>query len=696
MKEWIVTNGIGGYAASTDFGGMNTRKYHGLLIAALNPPSDRTLILSKLDESIEINGKKTNLYTNDANGEISKGYKYQTNFEKNIIPVYTYKVQKVTIEKSISMIYGRNAVAVVYRVMNQKARTKLYLTPVINFRDYHGICKNSSFRYRQNLSQDKVQIDYGNNHKINMGIKDSRYIPSQGNMFYNMHYQKEQERGFDSYENHAVPGTFVVELKPNEDKEITFVCALDGKHGVDFADITKFSGSKIIESEVQRINRQIKESGLLNTLPSDYLDKQAYENLVKKYIVASDNFIVYRDSTKLHTIIAGYPWFSDWGRDSLIAFEGLLLISKRFKIAEEVLLTSMQKVKQGLVPNGFSEYGGKALYNSADASLLLFEAVNKYLEYTGNYDFVKNNLYAQMKSIINYYIDGITLDGNDIYLDEKDYLIVSGTDKTQNTWMDAKVNNIPVTPRNGKAVEINALWYNALRIMQKLNLKWNHIAGQVEYAYLANKCRKSFIKDFYNPNKKCLYDVIKEVKKENPKAPTIDNRYSFIQIEKDDKVRPNQLFSLSLSYPVIDCKTEIARNILITTTQKLLNKYGLRTLAKGEPGYIGVYEGGPAKRDSSYHQGPTWPWLFGLYYNAMKNVISAENDVEQKKALENTLTEFRINTANTFINELINGNTCGSISELYDSEESNKKKNGKGAFAQAWSVAEVFRILLRK
>ena len=327
---------------------------------------------------------------------------------------------------------------------------------------------------------------------------------------------------------------------------------------------------------------------------------------------------------------------------------------------------------------------------------MLFEAVNKYLEYTGNYDFVKNNLYAQMKSIINYYIDGITLDGNNIYLDEKDYLIVSGTDKTQNTWMDAKVNNIPVTPRNGKAVEINALWYNALRIMQKLNLKWNHIAGQVEYAYLANKCRKSFIKDFYNPNKKCLYDVIKEVKKENPKAPTIDNRYSFIQVEKDDKVRPNQLFSLSLSYPVIDCKTEIARNILITTTQKLLNKYGLRTLAKGEPGYIGVYEGGPAKRDSSYHQGPTWPWLFGLYYNAMKNVISAENDVEQKKALENTLTEFRINTANTFINELVNGNTCGSISELYDSEESNKKKNGKGAFAQAWSVAEVFRILLKK
>ena len=291
MKEWIVTNGIGGYAASTDFGGMNTRKYHGLLIAALNPPSDRTLILSKLDESIEINGKKTNLYTNDANGEISKGYKYQTNFEKDIIPVFTYKVQKVTIEKSICMIYGRNAVAVVYRVMNQKARTKLYLTPVINFRDYHGICKNSSFRYCQNVSQDKVQIDYGSNHKINMGIKDSSYIPSQGNMFYNMHYQKEQERGFDSYENHAVPGTFVVELKPNEDKEITFVCALDGKYGVDFADITKFSGSKIIESEVQRINRQIKESGLLDTLPSDYLDKQAYENLVKKYIVASDNCI---------------------------------------------------------------------------------------------------------------------------------------------------------------------------------------------------------------------------------------------------------------------------------------------------------------------------------------------------------------------------------------------------------------------
>ena len=344
-------------------------------------------------------------------------------------------------------------------------------------------------------------------------------------------------------------------------------------------------------------------------------------------------------------------------------------MSNKIKIAEEVLLTYASKIKKGIVPNGFSEYDGKPLYNSVDASLLLFEAVNQYLKYTGNYDFVRDNLYLKLKDIINSYIDGTNLDGNNIYVDEKDYLLSAGTDKTQNTWMDAKVDGNAVTPRNGKAVEINAMWYNALRVMQSISQNLGKYISQLEYAYLSQKCQKSFKEKFYNPNKKCLYDVI-----------------------GDDKVRPNQIFAIGLSYTVLDCKNAIAKQTFITVTHKLLNKYGLQTLAEDEPGFVPAYEGGPAQRDASYHQGPTWPWLLGPYYTAINNLINVEENDEYRRTLENTLTQFKINVANTFINELTRGNTVGNICEVYDSIN---PKWGKGAFAQAWSVSEIFKILLK-
>ncbi len=671
MKEWIITNGLGGYASSTDFGGMNTRRYHGLLIASEMPPYNRKLVLSKLDESIEINGKKTALYTNEANGNISSGTKYLTKFEKDIIPIYTYKVSRVIIEKSICMIHGKNAVAVIYRIMNQKSKTKFNLTPVVNYRDFHLLNTNTKFEFKQTVSdeKDKVQIELSGR-KINIGVKGAKYSEHENDIFYDMQYRIEKERGFDYQENHLVPGTFTVEIKPNEDKEIVFICSLDGDYGIDFDEITTISGEEIIKSESKRINNQIKNSKLLEKISEKYEDKQVYKDLVKKYIVAADNFVVYKPANKLHTIIAGYPWFNDWNRDTLIAFEGLLLVTRKFDIAEEVLLSCIDKIKQGLIPNGYSEYNGKPLYNSVDASLLFFEAVQKYLNYTENYDFVKENLYDSMKSIINNYIDGINIDGNNIYLDDMDYLIVSGTPKTQNTWMDAKVNGVAVTPRNGKAVEINAMFYNALKIMQSINKHWNKKLSQAEYSYIAKKCKNYYEKEFYNEEKKCLYDVI-----------------------GDDKIRPNQLFAISLSYPVLDCDKEAAKQVFITVTQKLLNNYGLMTLAKEEEGFAPKYEGNPEERDSVYHQGTTWPFLLGQYYNALKNLINAEENEENKQNLENTLSQLKYTIANTFTNEIVNGNTCGSICEIYDAI---KPKQGKGAFAQAWSVAEIFRILLDK
>lgn len=672
MREWVITNGIGGFAASTDIG-FNARRYHGLLIAPLNPPGLRKLILSKVDESIIIDDKKYDLYTNECKGKMSDGYKYITSFEKTIIPVYTYKVQDVIIEKSVCMLYRKNTVAVVYRIVNQKAKAKLLLTPIVNFRDFHAETKELKFKYTQKINRDRVELDFGKDKgKINICVYGSKYQEHHDDIFYSMYYAKEAERGFHAEENHAVPGTFEVDIKPNEDKEITFLCSLSGEYGNELDELARLSGSKIIENETKRINEQIDASKLLEekNLPKNEEERQSYIDLVKKYIIASDNFIVYRPSMNLHTIIAGYPWFLDWGRDSLIAFEGLLLISKRFDIAREVLLTYANNVKQGIVPNGFDEYDGHALYNSADASLLFFEQVQKYLDYTNDYEFVKEKLYKIMIKIIDNYLDDTNIDGNNIRFDDRTYLISSGTMDTQNTWMDAKVNGIPVTPRNGKAVEINALWYNALRIMQDLSKKFMKIGRQYEYGMLAKNCQRSFVKRFYNPYKKCLYDVL-----------------------GDDKVRPNQIFAISTSHPVLDCDKDMAKTIFVTITQRLLNRYGLQTLASGEKGFEPIYSGSPEERDSKYHQGVTWPWLLGQYYDALKNMIKAEKNEQNKARLKSTLTQFKLNVANTFTKELEQGNTIGSISEIYDSVLPTK---GKGAFAQAWSVAEVFRILLDK
>ena len=672
MKEWVITNGIGGFAASTDLG-INTRRYHGLLIAATNPPGLRKLILSKVDESIELNGKKYDLFSNASQGVITEGYKYIQKFEKTIIPIYTYKVKNVIIEKSICMLYGKNTVAIVYRVINQRAKAKLLLTPIVNFRDFHSETHDLKFRYTQKINRDKVQIDFGTEKgKINLYVEGAKYREYIDNIFYSMYYEREALRGFDSEENHAVPGTFEVEIKPNEDKEIVFFCSLDGEYGNSLEELQRLSGTKIIENEKKRINEQIKKSELINfkKLPKEEEEKQSYIDLVNTYMVASDNFIVYRPSMGLHTIIAGYPWFLDWGRDTLIAFEGLLLISKKFDIAEEVMLTFAKSVKQGIVPNGFDEYDNHPLYNSADASLLLFEVVQKYLDYTGNYDWVKENLYGTLTKIIDSYINGTNIDGNNIRFDDKMFLISAGTMDTQNTWMDAKVNGKPVTTRNGKAVELNAMWYNALKTMQNLANHYIKPVKYYEYGMLAKNCQKSFVKRFYNPYKKCLYDVL-----------------------GDDKIRPNQIFAISLTYPILDCSKDMAKEVFVTVTQKLLNKYGLQTLASGEEGFSAVYKGSPEERDSVYHQGITWPWLLGPYYNALKNLIKAEKDENRKNKLINTLTQFRLNTANTFTNEITKGNTIGSICEIYDSTEPS---SGKGAFAQAWSVAEVFRIMLDK
>lgn len=663
-KEWIISNGIGGFASSTVIG-ANTRKYHGLLIAPLTPPARRFLVLSKLDESIEIRNKKYDLYTNICQSFISHGYEYQEEFRKEEVPIFTYKIGKVQITKMVGMEYGHNTVGVYYKVKNDGTRAKLTLAPVVNFRDFHQMSTNHYFEVKQMVNKTKVKlvIDGNSQTPVYMHLSEGEYKEHQKDTFSHMFYIEEEKRGFYPEENHTVPGVYEIEIPAKTEKEISFVCSLE-------ENIEQKNVKKFINHEKIRLGEMIRESQLIeDKVESKTKKERERDELIKTYLMAADSFVAYRPSFGLHTILAGYPWFLDWGRDTLIAFEGLLLIPRRFEIAKQVLLTMIRDVKFGLVPNGYSGYDNRPLYNSVDASLLLFEQVQKYIDYTNDDEFVKDKLYPVLQEVIENYCEGIDVDNNNIYLDT-DGLMVSGTEETQNTWMDAKYKGVAVTARNGKAVEINAMWYNANRIMADLTKKFGHPILAKKYKELAEKCKFSFCDKFYHAEKKCLYDVL-----------------------GDDKVRPNQLFALSLTYPVLELNSVQAKQVLETVEKKLLNAYGLKTLAKGEENYVEVYEGTPDKRDSSYHQGITWPWLLGLYYNSLKNMVQVVKNTKESILWQNKLEKFRDRTSKVFEKEIFNSGCIGGIAELYDSA---KPQLPKGTIHQAWSVAEVFRIILGK
>ncbi|MBR3254852.1 MAG: glycogen debranching enzyme N-terminal domain-containing protein [Clostridia bacterium] len=663
-KEWLITNGIGGYSSSSIIG-ANTRKYHGLLVAPITPPARRYLILSKVDEAIEIDGKSYGLYTNVGSEYTSQGFKYLESFEKEFVPIFKYKVDDVDITKVICMDYGKNTVGVYYKIKTANSPCKLTLAPIVNFRDFHTMNTNHNFKIKQDIKGNKVKLVIDNiiAHPVYIKISEGEYIKHDNDTFKNMFYIEEQKRGFYPEEDHIVPGVFDVEIESGIEKEVSFICSFE-------ENIDEINVKDLISNEIVRQNELYNKSFLIDNKTTKKTKKQLKdEELIKTFITATDNFVVNRPSFGLHTLIAGYPWFLDWGRDSLISFEGLLLVTKRYDIAKEVLLTMVRDIKYGLVPNGYSGFDNRPLYNSADASLLLFEAVQKYINYTSDIDFVKDNLYDKLKDIIENYQKGIDVDDNNIYLDV-DNLLVSGTEQTQNTWMDAKYDNIAVTPRNGKVVEINALWYNANKIMEDLVIKIEGKSKAKKYAELAKNCKISFNNKFYNKRRKCLYDVL-----------------------GDSKIRPNQLFAMSLTYPVIDVNSEEAENIINVVEKKLLNNYGLKSLAKGEENYVEIYEGNPEQRDKSYHQGITWVWLLGLYYNCLKNMKEACKAKIKKQDLEDKIEKFISKTKKTFGIEIYENGCLGSISELYDS---NKPYLPKGAFAQGWSVAEVFRIILGK
>lgn len=659
-KEWLITNGIGGFASQTVLG-INTRKYHGLLVAPLVPPSRRYVVLSKLDESIKTADKEEILYSNVCKNYISEGYKKLEKFEKIYYPIFNYETESgIIVKKQIAMVYGKNIVCVYYTVDNTKNNQKalMKVAPIMNFRDFHCMSTEHEYKVDQKIKENKIRIVVDDNKTtpVYLYSKEGKYIEHHNDIFKNMFYVEEEKRGFYPEEDLFVPGRYEIEIEANQIKNFTIVCALE-------ENIEEIDGKAVLLNEEKRLSKIIDDSKLVDVTKS-----KTEQEKMRDLVIAADNFVTYRPKFALHTIIAGFPWFLDWGRDSLIAYEGLLLKTKRFDIAREVLLMMTKDIKFGLVPNGYSGYDSRPLYNSVDSSLLLFEQINKYLEYTQDYDFVKEKLYDILKNVIYHFENGIDLDENNIYMD-KDGLISAGTENTQLTWMDAKVSNFAVTPRNGKAVEVNSLWYNALKTVENLANKFEDKEVEKEYKELAKKVRTNFNKKFYNEKNKCLYDVL-----------------------GNNEIRPNQLFALSTTYPVMILTNGKAKEMLKTVTKELYTKYGLATLSSKDKKYIAIYEGDGFKRDMSYHQGITWPWLAGLYIASYKTVINNEKDKTEKKKLEKEYEKIINNYQKSFTHSMKEG-CLGSISELYDSKMPYEPK---GAFAQAWSVSEVIKIMLEK
>jgi predicted glycogen debranching enzyme len=629
-KEWLLTNGIGGFSSSTVVGG-NSRRYHGLLIASLKPPVQRHLVLSQLHETVIADGREYDLHAFSTGDYVKKGFNHLQSFELSPLPVFTYSIGDILIEKTITMVYGQNTVAVVYRVISGTDKLTIRLTPLVNFRDYHSNSSRRNMKFEQRPTSDGTCIKpYNMDLDITLLCKGSSYVPMQDCWFKNMFYAVEQERGLHAYEDHYVPGSFEISVEAGNEQVFTFIGTIEKDR--DYLD-----GQLLITAEKVRLASLTAKAG--------YTDEFACV-LVR----AADNFIAYRESTDSRTILAGYPWFTDWGRDAMISLCGLTLSTGRYDDAAQILGTFCKYIEYGLIPNMFPDEGGVPGYNTVDAALWYFEAVNKYVQYSGNYEFVKQQLYRSMVQICEAYKKG-TL--HNIHMDA-DGLIIAGDENTQLTWMDAKMDSTVFTPRHGKAVEINALWYNALRVMEQLAGKLGLDAGA--YTALAEVVRDSFKKVFWNEDGKYLYDVV-------------NGDFS------DDSVRPNQIFAVSLSYPVIAGAE--ARYCVKKVWKELYTAYGLRSLSPLSTQYRGHCTGDQFARDSAYHQGTVWAWLAGPFITAFAATLGKEPEYSGMTA--RLLEPFRDHLQNACL---------GNISEIFDADE---PLTPRGSYAQAWSVAEVLR-----
>ncbi|MDQ6785431.1 MAG: amylo-alpha-1,6-glucosidase [Acidobacteriota bacterium] len=630
-REWLETNGIGGFSSST-VSGANTRRYHALLIAATKPPLGRLVLLSKFEETLFLNGNRYELSANQYPNKIyPDGFKYLKNFRLAPFPVWTFEIEGIEIEKKIFMAYGENTTVVEFKVQTSNFKVELELKPLVAFRDYHSLRReDANFNGSFESSKNQVSIQPYAEMAALFFTHNAQSVEKQGIWYRNFEYAIERERGFDYREDLFQPFSLKFDLS----QTATVIASTEPQ--------TVSDARKFEESEIERRENLIKTA-------------KATDDFTEQLAVAADQFIVSRGSGK--TVIAGYPWFSDWGRDTMIALNGLTLATNRAEIAKSILLEFSLHISEGMLPNRFPDAGEIPEYNTVDATLWYFEAIRAYVEKTGDYKFVEKSLYEKLVNIILWHFHG-TRYGIRVC---EDGLLYAGETGAQLTWMDAKIGDFVVTPRAGKAVEIQALWFNALKIMADFARRFSDEIDCEKYLETAEKAKRSFNEIFWNDAEECLYDVI-------------DGE------EKDASVRPNQIFAASLPNQILDM--DKARKVVEKIEVELLTPYGLRSLSRKDLRYCPHYVGSPFERDSAYHQGTVWAWLTGAFVDAYRKVYANEDETE--KRVNEILSGFK--------NHLYEAGV-GQISEIFDADP---PFNPRGCFAQAWSVAEVLRVCIKK
>ncbi len=630
--EWLETNGLGGYASSS-IAGIHTRRYHGLLTAALQPPVGRVVMLSKLEETLIVDGERFEFSANEYPGVTHPpGGGFLREFRLDPFPIFTYQIAGLEFEKRVFMVHGENTTVVEYelRALDRDPLPEclLELKPLLAFRDYHSTThRNDAANLRFESYAGGVQV------KPYTGLPElylahsSAEVEATGHWYFNFEYALERERGLESREDLCNP--LVLRFNLAGHTGATLIASTSPRlPGDAFA---------LREAEVKRRARLAESTGC---------DRP----LAKALASAADQFIVKRDAGS--TIIAGYHWFSDWGRDTMIALPGLTLVTGRFDVARQILATFAASIDRGMLPNRFPDYGEAPEYNTVDATLWYFEAIRAYVDYTGDHAFVREQLYAGMKEILSWHLCG-TRYGIGV---DADGLLACGEPGVQLTWMDAKVGDWVVTPRTGKPVEIQALWYNALRIIEGLAAAFSDwdLADLVRDLQ-ANTCR-SFNENFWNAAAGCLYDVVDET-------------------GPDASIRPNQILAVSLHHSMLE--EDRARQVVEVVRRELLTPMGLRTLLQSDSRYCPRYEGGVVQRDGAYHSGTVWPWLLGPFLTAFVKVNARSVRSRQQATLWLDAIETHLHEAG-----------LGQISEIADAQAPHRPR---GCMAQAWSVAEILR-----
>jgi predicted glycogen debranching enzyme len=634
-REWLTTNGLGGYASGTACG-ANTRRYHGLLVAALEPTGQRTVLLSRLDETVIVGGDVYELGANFwSSGAVApEGFRHLTSFRASPVPTWEYQVGLGRLVKRVACLPGRNAVAVSY-LLEGGPPVRLEIKVLANSRDFHGDTHGHpdwQFRQAQPAANQLRVAAWDGAPEWTLawdGDAEVEYRPA-GQWYWGYSYPEEAARGLSSVEDNYCLGFLGARLAVGD--RLDLIASVEP--------IPDWPTADELADEADRRRRVlVTQTGLPETPEAERL------------VATADQFLVRRASTDGPTVIAGYHWFGDWGRDTMIALPGLTLTTRRFEEARGILRTFARYVDRGMLPNRFPDSDEAPEYNTVDATLWWFHALDRY--HRACDDDLLREQFPLLVDVIDWHIRGTR---HGIRVDPEDGLLLAGEPGVQLTWMDARIGDWVVTPRHGKPIEVNALWLNALCVMTRFA---EHLSrDSSRYRRLAERAR-SGMQRFWSAEHRYLYDVI-----------GADG-------SGDPSLRPNQLFAFSLPYRAF--RREVGEAVLNVVQERLLTPYGPRSLAPDSPEYDGRYAGDSFHRDSVYHQGAVWPWLLGAYADALVNVrgLTPETQAELRERIGPLLRHLERDAC------------LGSVSEIFDGDPPHAPN---GAVAQAWSVAELLRV----